>query len=285
MNKEVTAEDKAMVIAFGTLRRKAESLLYDAGSLTKKVEDLRAEWNNSRRQRLSLEGMLAESMQMLEILSKSLGLFMDMRAALGESPDLHLAFVSAEASLKEYEQWLAKATLIQSLEGLNAHLEELEGLRHVDRETMTLKFGAESGDAVAGVIEPYKNREINRHKPVFVYRNLTRSGVVYSVAQAGEVVAHAQRLVLQDCKFEVRQAGRERYLRTQQRNVHAGVRGYLAEDRLSIPWSLATEVSYSPGATKFFSGADGQPVSRARLVLFDATGVRALEPEFLECAR
>lgn len=64
---------------------------------------------------------------------------------------------------------------------------------------------------------------------VFVYFNLHKK--VFSVkalegAQKGRVIAHQNALTLRDVTFKVSEAGRQRVLREQRKNVHAGVVGY-----------------------------------------------------------
>lgn len=61
---------------------------------------------------------------------------------------------------------------------------------------------------------------------VFVYRNLHKN--LYSVrGPEGRVLIHTDNLILKDVKYCVGQKGRERVIRTKQKNVHAGVRGFV----------------------------------------------------------
>jgi len=65
---------------------------------------------------------------------------------------------------------------------------------------------------------------------VFVYYNLTKKCWSIKALEGrskGRVVAHADAVDLWDCKFKVSEAGRQRVLRTKQKNVHAGVEGTL----------------------------------------------------------
>ena len=66
---------------------------------------------------------------------------------------------------------------------------------------------------------------IDIHKPVEVYRNLHKK--CWSVRQGGKVKVHTSYICLQDVKFVVQPAGREKVLREQKKNVHAFVKGYL----------------------------------------------------------
>lgn len=74
-------------------------------------------------------------------------------------------------------------------------------------------------------VYPFKGRRLKPAAPVEAYRNLTRSGVWYSLRQGGLVVAHAQTVLLMDVEFVVNDLGRQRVLKTGRRNVHAYVRG------------------------------------------------------------
>jgi hypothetical protein len=105
---------------------------------------------------------------------------------------------------------------------------------------------------------------------VFVYFNLHRK--VFSVkalegASKGRVVAHLPQVSLTDAVFKVSEAGRQRVLREQRKNVHAGVVGYLSE----IPETdidTMTAVTYNPYLySSFVTLADQLPVSTARRVV------------------
>jgi len=63
---------------------------------------------------------------------------------------------------------------------------------------------------------------------VFVYFNLHRK--LFSVKalegpMKGRVIAHRQHVLLNDATFKVSEAGRQRVIREQRKNVHAGVSG------------------------------------------------------------
>ena len=62
--------------------------------------------------------------------------------------------------------------------------------------------------------------------PVKVYWNLHRH--LYSVQQNGLVVGHAESVALNDVKFKVSQAGRNRVLNEKRKNVHAFIIGTVA---------------------------------------------------------
>ena len=74
---------------------------------------------------------------------------------------------------------------------------------------------------------------------VDVYRNLHKN--CWSVRSReqhdyGKVVAHANSLVLDDAKFVVSQAGRNRVLKEKKKNVHAVIRGTVRDSNM---WPLS----------------------------------------------
>lgn len=80
---------------------------------------------------------------------------------------------------------------------------------------------------------------------VFVYFNLHRkcwSVKAMEGPKKGLVIKHTDSIKLVDCKFKVSEAGRQRVIREQRKNVHAGVVGTMVEH--AIPCSLP--VSYNP---------------------------------------
>lgn len=68
-------------------------------------------------------------------------------------------------------------------------------------------------------------------RAVCIYLNLHRPGYLSLRAldgpDKGRVIAHARALVLTDCRLVVSEAGRQRVLREQAKNVHAGIRGVI----------------------------------------------------------
>jgi hypothetical protein len=89
------------------------------------------------------------------------------------------------------------------------------------------------------IIQKYKNREVDFSAPVDMYRCLNRSGFCFSLRQRGKVVGHTTDVVIKNCTLVVNRSGKNKALKTQQRNVHAFVRGYLSEEvGLSFSWQL-----------------------------------------------
>ena len=109
---------------------------------------------------------------------------------------------------------------------------------------------------------------------VFVYFNLRKK--VFSVkalegAEKGLVVAHRKQLIVDRAEFVVSEAGRQRVLRDQRKNVHAGVRGHWAPyiDG-SSDWADLTPVTYDPYLySTFVEKTTLVPVHTARFVVLD----------------
>lgn len=89
---------------------------------------------------------------------------------------------------------------------------------------------------------------------VFVYFNLHRK--CFSIkalegANKGRVVAHRNEVVLDNVTFKVSEAGRQRVLKEQRKNVHAGVVGNWDErsyDRVTVDHLvvLGSAITYNP---------------------------------------
>lgn len=62
---------------------------------------------------------------------------------------------------------------------------------------------------------------------VDVYWNINKKIFSVKSCSTGKVIMYTDELNLQDAKFVVREAGRQRVLRDKQKNVHAFVRGYI----------------------------------------------------------
>jgi hypothetical protein len=98
---------------------------------------------------------------------------------------------------------------------------------------------------------PFKNRTIDLTAPVFVYRNLNKKGVWYSIKQNGLVVAHSKKMSLKDCEFVVNHSGKLRAQKTKTRNVHAFIKGtYLPN---VIDDDLPFRITYYPFSKKGFN--------------------------------
>lgn len=97
------------------------------------------------------------------------------------------------------------------------------------------------------MIKPFKNRKLDRTKPVNVYRCLNRKGVTFSLKQDEHVRAHGNEFSVKDVTLHVSQAGKRRCQTAKQRNVHAVVRGNLdATDYIGIDPRFAHRLRYDP---------------------------------------
>ena len=90
---------------------------------------------------------------------------------------------------------------------------------------------------------------IDPNAKVLVYRNLHNG--LWSIKQDGLVKAHATELTLYNCNMYVNRKGRQRVLREQRKNVHAGIKGYLKDAELERVWGDLPEdqfdqITYNP---------------------------------------
>lgn len=124
---------------------------------------------------------------------------------------------------------------------------------------------------------PFKGRDPYSAATVFVYRNLHTSKWSVLAADgpyAGQVVGHADHLVVEFARWRVNPAGRLRAMTTGQRNVHAGVYGVLADrEPVDVSWE---RVSYNPFRAGHFHlsdiGPEGSRVDSTRFAMFGIDG-------------
>lgn len=118
---------------------------------------------------------------------------------------------------------------------------------------------------------------------VEVYWNLHRN--CYSVrARAGEsrgrVIAHVDEFHLDDAKFVVSEAGRQRVLAERRKNVHAVVRGLWAEPKKGV---IMYHVRYDPYRwDSFVYASDKKPIheaTAARGHYFRKSGIQIVSAE------
>jgi hypothetical protein len=112
----------------------------------------------------------------------------------------------------------------------------------------------------------------------FVYRNLNKPGVVWSVrnTKTGRVAKHAERVLLEDVDLAVGPGGRARVLREKRKNVHAGARGQVASTKARKPRGCVP-ITYNPYKNKTFVRRDnGKPVKHADKVFLGPKGACAV---------
>lgn len=103
---------------------------------------------------------------------------------------------------------------------------------------------------------------------VDVHWNLLRR--TWSVFHAGgRLLDYRPSLVLRDCVMRVSASGRERAVRERVRNVHALIRGTLAD--APPVGSARRRVTYNPFRAATFT-VDGEPVHSSPWVLFESDG-------------
>jgi hypothetical protein len=101
---------------------------------------------------------------------------------------------------------------------------------------------------------------------VFVYRNLRKNCFSIKALEGpnkGRVVAHRSFVDLTAVTFKVSEAGRQRVLRTGQKNVHAGLVGQWNDTLVPHAESLQP-VRYNPRESGEFRLSDGTPIKIAK---------------------
>jgi hypothetical protein len=116
---------------------------------------------------------------------------------------------------------------------------------------------------------------------VQVYFNLRKK--LFSVQHKGRVLFHTRAVALKECLFKVSEAGRQRVLRENRKNVHAKIHGTLVffdYDRVSRYAKPARLVSYNPYENESFVtrgwNAFPLPVTHSDIVHITTAGVLAI---------
>lgn len=118
---------------------------------------------------------------------------------------------------------------------------------------------------------------IDPTQPVRVFKNPKHG--CYSIMQNGRLRASAREVRLVDVEFRVREAGRQRMLREQRRNVHAFAVGTLCDyvhpgENRRLGDITGRAVFYNPYRFASFVDSETQtPVTSAAVVQFDEHGV------------
>lgn len=106
--------------------------------------------------------------------------------------------------------------------------------------------------------------EIDYNRKVFVYKNLHKD--CWSIRQDGLVKGHCHDLNLTDCEFRVNEKSRQKVLSKRQKNVHAGVSGYISKKDNQ---SNMVEISYNPYKFgNFFEKQSEKPIFKCKSVQF-----------------
>lgn len=94
----------------------------------------------------------------------------------------------------------------------------------------------------------------------------------------GKVIEYRHYLILDNAVFKVSEKGRQRVLKTKQKNVHAGVVGDLNEKE-SITLSDGVWVTYCPYQYMTFVDEEFNPIHTAERVYFTTKGLKAILEE------
>lgn len=110
----------------------------------------------------------------------------------------------------------------------------------------------------------FKNRILDYSAPVEIYRCLNRKDVIFSVRQNGLVIAHTSEIVLKYCELIVNNSGKQRSIQTQERNVHAFIKGMIGGyDDIKLTFSYL--IKYNPFSLENFV-INGKEVDKCDVV-------------------
>ena len=112
-----------------------------------------------------------------------------------------------------------------------------------------------------------KGRTLKEGQKVFVYFNLHKKMFSIRDVETGLVVAHTNKIQLEDVQFKVSEAGRQRVLSEKKKNVHAGVVGkYFTEEELRP--NLFDYATYDPYKyDSFVDKQSGEKLKEAEFVI------------------
>lgn len=114
----------------------------------------------------------------------------------------------------------------------------------------------------------YKGRSLQLDKKVRVYRNLNNKKL--SVMQNGLVIGHTDVITLSDATFIVNEAGRQRVIKENRKNVHAFVEGWFVPSYL---FKGEKTVTYNPyNFPTFIVAWEKTPVYKAEYCTIYAGG-------------
>lgn len=133
------------------------------------------------------------------------------------------------------------------------------------------------------LILPFKDRIINTDKEIRIYRNLNKKGVWFSVVQGNKTVAHTNAICLRDVKFVVHEKGRQRVVKTKQKEFHAYIQGRYETSGAGTTAKnndLPAHIKYDPFLYDTFIcdnlTVNKIPVKSAGFVICNELGVRAI---------
>lgn len=108
---------------------------------------------------------------------------------------------------------------------------------------------------------------------VFAYRNLNRKGVVWSIkdCKSNLVVDRVEEAYFKNAELKVSEAGRQRVLKQQKKNIHAGVKGTRLKTKPKV--SMWIKASYDPYKNKSFIDWYTDPVFKAKYAMLNEKGL------------
>lgn len=110
------------------------------------------------------------------------------------------------------------------------------------------------------MVTAYKNRTLEVGQVVKVYFNLHTHQFSVKDHKSGKVVAHGNNIILKNPTFKVSEAGRQRVLREQRKNVHAYVIGtYAGENEIQqLEQDFMQQAYYNPYKLSTFVNKETQ---------------------------
>lgn len=93
------------------------------------------------------------------------------------------------------------------------------------------------------MLKAYKNRILDYSKKVLVYKNLHNN--LYNVKQNNKVIAQGYDFMLTNVETSINEKSRLRVIKTNTKNVHAYLVGYLAND-IMYTYLKENRITYNP---------------------------------------
>lgn len=96
-------------------------------------------------------------------------------------------------------------------------------------------------------ITPFKNRDLDISKKVYIYRNLHNKK--FSIKQNNKVIGYSEIILLKDVNFIIQKYGKRKAIENKTRNVHAYVSGFIydIENELEISFNeYNKKIRYNP---------------------------------------
>lgn len=120
---------------------------------------------------------------------------------------------------------------------------------------------------------------------VDIYKNIRKK--CYSIKSRekenyGRVIDHKTKATIRDVKFVVSEKGRDAVRQTKQKNVHAVLRGYLAENSNIAGFGPPIPVFYNPYAHQGFIDNRGKLVESAKMVELTPNNVYGYGVKYLD---